>query len=234
MRTPQSESVEEEGYKKSSLFQLYCAAFAIHTSVCVFLRLTSVSHMPSTYPPNNLLEWPPSPSGSHAELMTVIPIPPEKENPVQPSVTRISRFEAECGHGLITVGSQEGWVGMMQQRCAELGSDAWVMRERALKAEKKLKQMKNEVQEINHVMRTIRTSLRETELRCVTKDRALNSAQRSIDMLELERNQLKKDAVRSNRLLAWYRSKKNQEAIPKQIMNRPYSMQVEVSCSIKE
>ncbi len=172
--------------------------------------------MPCTYPPNNLLEWPPSPSGSHAELMTVMPSPPGTKNPVQPSVTRVGRFDAECGHGVVTVGSQEGWVSMMQKRCAELGSDSWVMRERALKAEEKVKQMKKEIQEMSHVMRTIRTSLHEAELQCVAKDRALNSAQKSIDMLEQENNELKKDAVRTCRLLSWYRSKKNEDASLKQ------------------
>ncbi len=98
--------------------------------------------MPSTHPPNSLLEWPPSPSGSHAELMTVTPSPPGKKNPVQPSVTRVGRFDEEYGHGVVTAGSQEGWVAMMQQRCTELGSDAWLMRERALKADEKVKQMK--------------------------------------------------------------------------------------------
>ncbi len=193
---------------------------AIRTSACAFLQLASMSHMPSTYPPNNLLEWPPSPSGSHAELMTVMPSPPGTKNPVQPSVTRVGRFDAECGHGVVTVGSQEGWVAMMQKRCAELGSDSWVMRERALKAEEKVKQMKKEIQEMSRVMRTIRTSLHETELQCVAKDRALNSAQKSIDMLEQENNELKKDAVRTSRLLAWYRSKKNQEASLKQVTAR--------------
>ncbi len=72
---------------------------------------------------------------------------------------------------------------------------------------------------MNCLMRTIRTSLHETELQCGAKDGALNSAQQSIDVLEQENNELKKDAVRTNRLLAWYRSKKNQEASPKEVIN---------------
>ncbi len=175
--------------------------------------------MSSTHPPSsNILEWPPSPSGSHAELMTVMPSPPEKKNPVKPSVTRVDRFDEEHGHGVVTVASQEGWVSMMQQRCAELGSDALIMREGALKANEKVKQMNRETREMNRLMRTIRTSLHESGLACREKDKALRSAEQSIDMLEQENNELKKDVVRTNRLLAWYRNKKNQEASPKQVI----------------